>query len=148
MRRAAAAGAVAAAGGVVGVRETVGRDNFDRSVSFYRVAIPGWAVYKATDLASRSWPKAERDARFTELHRKWAPAALAKIIELRGFYIKVGQMASSNVGNAFPEEWVRTMEVLQDQVPHKVTPCHVVECIVRAYSVRCSDLNPDHISGS
>ncbi len=63
--------------------------------------------------------QAERDAAFDALHEEWAPRALAKILELRGFYIKVGQMAASNVGNAFPELWVRTMEVLQDRVPHK-----------------------------
>lgn len=73
----------------------------------------------------------DRDRVFEVLHEEWAPKALAKILELRGFYIKVhksvfrfaqqlnltapssqvGQMAASNVGNAFPEKWVRTMEV-------------------------------------
>jgi hypothetical protein len=58
-------------------------------------------------------PQKQRDAQFAPLHDEWAPKALNKILELRGFYIKTGQMAASNVGNAFPDKWVRTMEVSQ-----------------------------------
>lgn len=105
--------------GILAIREYVGEDNFDRSLSFYRVAAPGYLIYKATDLSTRSLPPSERTAKFEELHKVWAPRALDKILELRGFYIKVGQMAASNIGNAFPDIWVRTMEILQDNVPHK-----------------------------
>jgi aarF domain-containing kinase len=103
--------------GVVAVRETVGSENFDRSMSFYAVAIPGYCNYRYMDLRTRNIPQAERDKKFEKLHKVWAPAALEKILELRGFYIKVGQMAATNIGNAFPDKWVRTMEVLQDNVP-------------------------------
>lgn len=94
LRAAMTTGAAVAVGGTIAVREKVGRDNFDRSVSFYKVAIPGWCVYKVTDLSTRHVPKKERDARFTSLHNTWAPRALAKILELRGFYIKVSLQPS------------------------------------------------------
>ena len=108
-----------ASGLFLGARELLGRENFDRSMSFYRVAIPGYAIYKWTDWRTKSMPQKGRDARFEELHEKWASAALAKIVELRGFYIKVGQMGATNIGNAFPATWVRTLEVLQDNAPAK-----------------------------
>ena len=38
---------------------------------------------------------------------------------LPGFYIKTGQMAASNIGNAFPKVWQNTLSVVQDQCPHK-----------------------------
>ena len=88
--------------GLLGARESVGRENFDRSLSFYSVALPGYLVYKATDLRTRNFPQEERDKRFDALHEEWAPAALKKIVELRGFYVKIGQMAATNIGNAFP----------------------------------------------
>lgn len=153
------AGTSALGAAVLFERNSLGSDNFDRSVSFYRVAIPGYIIYKATDWLTRSctlevlststikmnskvvvvaltFVVQEREVRFAALHAEWAPRALAKILELRGFYIKVsniifvrhvldflngsyksrnifqvGQMAASNVGNAFPDIWVRTMEV-------------------------------------
>jgi predicted unusual protein kinase regulating ubiquinone biosynthesis (AarF/ABC1/UbiB family) len=119
IRRFALGTASVTTGGVIMIREYIGRDNFDRTISFYRVAAPGYIIYRITDYSTRSSPPEERSAKFAELHKVWAPRALDKILELRGFYIKVGQMAASNIGNAFPDIWVRTMEVLQDNVPHK-----------------------------
>ena len=80
-----------------------------------RWPFPGTATIDTWTYA-RNIRKAERDKKFEKLHKVWAPAALEKILELRGFYIKVGQMAATNIGNAFPDKWVRTMEVLQDNV--------------------------------
>ena len=42
-----------------------------------------------------------------------------KILELRGFYVKTGQMCATNIGSAFPKKWASTMSVLQDGVPPK-----------------------------
>jgi len=44
---------------------------------------------------------------------------LNKILELQGFYVKSGQMAAANIGNAFPPIWVDTMSVLQDECPSR-----------------------------
>mmetsp|Transcript_9354 Transcript_9354/g.12264 ORF Transcript_9354/g.12264 Transcript_9354/m.12264 type:complete len:665 (-) Transcript_9354:256-2250(-) len=112
-------GVIGSTGVVIIIRELFGRDNFDRTLSFYQVAGPGYLIYKYTDLTTRSIPASEREERFNELHKIWAPRALEKILELRGFYIKIGQMAASNIGNAFPDIWIRTMEVLQNNVPHQ-----------------------------
>jgi len=54
-----------------------------------------------------------------ELDREASQQALDKILELEGFYVKNGQMAASNIGNAFPKIWVDTMSVLQDECPSK-----------------------------
>ena len=53
--------------GVVAVRETVGSENFDRSMSFYAVAIPGYCNYRYMDLRTRNIPQAERDKKFEKL---------------------------------------------------------------------------------
>jgi aarF domain-containing kinase len=45
--------------------------------------------------------------------------ALETMLELRGFYIKSGQICAANIGNAFPKIWQETLSPLQDQVPHK-----------------------------
>lgn len=36
-----------------------------------------------------------------------------------GFYVKSGQMAAANIGNAFPPIWQKTMAPLQDECPSR-----------------------------
>lgn len=117
--RACAATGVAAAGGALAVREAVGHENFDRAMRFYALAVPGYVEYKICDVRTKGLPQGERDEAFEALHGRYAPRALDIILELGGFYTKTGQMAASNIGNAFPDTWVQTMEVLQDNVPAK-----------------------------
>jgi len=52
LRKLGLAAAGSSVGGALLVREAVGKDNFDRSVHFYYVALPGYLVYKATDLTT------------------------------------------------------------------------------------------------
>jgi hypothetical protein len=52
LRKIGAGTAVGTVGGTLWVRHAVGEDNFDRSVRFYYVALPGYLVYKATDLTT------------------------------------------------------------------------------------------------
>eukprot|EP00968_Pinguiococcus_pyrenoidosus_P013092 scaffold1175_cov248-Pinguiococcus_pyrenoidosus.AAC.11 len=73
----------------------VGPENFDRALRFYRVAIPGYLQYKLTDIRTRGGDPHARDDAFQKLHRIWAPDALDIILQLRGFYIKIGQVARS-----------------------------------------------------
>lgn len=40
-----------------------------------------------------------------ELHKETSLKGLNKILELQGFYVKSGQMAAANIGNAFPPIW-------------------------------------------
>ena len=40
-------------------RKAIGADNFERSVNFYRMALPGYCIYKFHDLTTRDWPQEE-----------------------------------------------------------------------------------------
>eukprot|EP00984_Skeletonema_dohrnii_P026132 scaffold15425_cov141-Skeletonema_dohrnii-CCMP3373.AAC.5 len=70
------------------------------------------------------------DEVWDELHEETSKAGLDKIMELQGFYVKSGQMAAANIGNAFPKIWQDTMSVLQDECPSE--PFEVVKSIVES----------------
>jgi aarF domain-containing kinase len=89
-------------GGLVGLK---------RAASFYSLAIPKYLEYRYhmyADSEEHKWDK---------LHEDTSQLGLQKILELRAFYIKSGQMVSANMGNAFPLIWQNTMSVLQDGCP-------------------------------
>lgn len=95
----------------------VGDDNNDgllRSLSFYSRAVPLYARYRLLQMRKTA-PQEEWDS----LDEYASKVGLDKILELGGFYIKAGQMAASNIGNAFPKIWQNTMSVLQDDCPYK-----------------------------
>ncbi|GAX28066.1 aarF domain-containing kinase [Fistulifera solaris] len=93
-----------------------------RSIQFYSFAIPWYVVYRYH--LFRQSPQETWDA----LDHKASQQALEKILQLQGFYIKCGQMAAANIGDAFPVIWQQTMHPLQDQVP--ALPFHVITSIL------------------
>ena len=88
-----------------------GDEALPRLVTTYKVAIPGFLAYRAVQFEHQTLRPLQglpvntvlKDAQFEELHQKWAPRALAMMLELRGFNLKSGQMVASNFGNVFPE---------------------------------------------
>jgi len=89
-------------------------------MSFYSLGIPTYLKYRYL-LAFHP----DNDSLWDSAHKSASLAGLEKIKELRGFYIKTGQMCATNIGNAFPQIWQQTMSVLQDGVPPK--PMSVVK---------------------
>lgn len=89
-----------------------GSEGLYRAASFYSLAIPTYVRYRLHQAVFQS-PQETWDT----LDRETSQKGLEKILSLRGFYIKCGQMAAANVGNGFPEIWQRKMSVLQDQCP-------------------------------
>jgi aarF domain-containing kinase len=90
-----------------------GGEGLQRAVSFYSVAIPKYLQY-------RYYQMYESDKQiWEELDSVTSQQGLAKILELKGFYVKCGQMAASNIGDAFPKVWQETMSVLQDRCPEE-----------------------------
>mmetsp|Transcript_61199 Transcript_61199/g.167794 ORF Transcript_61199/g.167794 Transcript_61199/m.167794 type:complete len:569 (+) Transcript_61199:296-2002(+) len=111
--------------------DTFGYDNLKRSMSYNQVAIPGFVAYKYTDWKTkpeRGVSPEERNAAFAKLDEEWAGKALEKIYELRGFYVKNGQMIAGNVGDAAPPIWQDTMKPLLDDCPN--IPFEVVKGVV------------------
>uniref|UniRef100_A0A7S2EI95 ABC1 atypical kinase-like domain-containing protein n=1 Tax=Ditylum brightwellii TaxID=49249 RepID=A0A7S2EI95_9STRA len=111
---AAAAGLATSAAIVKYVRDEVGgTEGLVRTASFYSLAIPKYIEYRM-----HMWYGSPDDV-WDDLHRETSQKGLDKMLELKGFYIKSGQICASNIGNAFPRIWQDTMSVLQDQCPHK-----------------------------
>lgn len=104
--------AVTVAGGIKYVHDHVGgTEGLARTMSFYSIAIPKYLEYRLHMF------KESPDEVWDELDRVTSRQGLEKILELRGFYIKSGQLAAANIGNAFPPIWQDTMSVLQDECP-------------------------------
>ena len=90
-----------------------GTEGLRRAGSFYALAIPKYAEYRYHQFCQSPqhvWDK---------LDETTAHEALRKMLELKGFYIKTGQICAANIGNAFPKYWQHTLSVLQDQCPFK-----------------------------
>lgn len=107
------AAALLVCGGGLSYYEHVGgtMEGLLRSLNFYSFAIPWYMVYRFHLFLQSP------DETWDALDRKASRQALDKILELQGFYIKCGQMAAANIGDAFPLIWQETMQPLQDQVP-------------------------------
>ena len=90
-----------------------GTEGLLRAGSFYTLAIPKYVEYRYHQF--RQSPQHVWD----KLHQTTAHEALRKMLELKGFYIKSGQICAANIGNAFPKSWQQTLSVLQDQCPFK-----------------------------
>lgn len=121
LRAAAASTLVGCGAGTYYISEQVGGwDNLARSMSYNTLAVPGFIAYKYTDWRTkpeRGVSLEDRNAAFLELDRKYSKLALEKVNELKGFYIKNGQMIANNVGDAAPPLWQETMKPLLDHCP-------------------------------
>lgn len=70
-----------------------GFEGIQRSATFYSYAIPKYILYRY-----HVW-KQSPDEVWDAMDRETSQGALKKIQELRGFYIKSGQLAAANVGD-------------------------------------------------
>jgi aarF domain-containing kinase len=103
---------ITVAGAVRKLHDEVGStEGLKRAISFYSLAIPKYVEYQW-----HLWRKSS-DEVWDDLDTRTSKVGLDKIRELKGFYVKCGQMCAANIGDAFPEVWQDTMSVLQDQVP-------------------------------
>jgi len=89
-----------------------------RACNFWRRAFPFFLRYKWAEWRINSEEKTEeaREQRWDRLHDYYAPFLLRHILELRGYFIKVGQFASSR-NDFIPARVLRELSTLQDQVP-------------------------------
>lgn len=88
-----------------------GTEGLYRALSFYKLAIPKYILYRYHSYIQSP------DHVWEELDKETSQQGLDIILQLRGFYIKCGQICAANFGDAFPEIWQKTMSVLQDQCP-------------------------------
>lgn len=51
------------------------------------------------------------------------------IDELRGLYIKMGQMGAANIGNMYPDIWVQVLRKFEDDCPYEpIEKIHEIIC--------------------
>lgn len=89
-----------------------------RAGDFWIRAAPLLMRYRIEEQISNRFIRdpAEKQRRWDRLHDRCAPKALASILALRGFYIKVGQVASSR-NDFMPMQIIKALSTLQDDVP-------------------------------
>ena len=90
-----------------------------RAIKFWRHVFPIVVDYKFTEywymVAHKNDPS--RRARTWEaLHTKHAPTGLKVVLDLRGLYVKIGQVLSSRA-DFIPRQYVDVFSTLQDQAP-------------------------------
>jgi aarF domain-containing kinase len=137
---------VATLGGYAWLTSEFGPETVPRLVRAYRDAIPAFIAYKTVYVFQEQLPAAlgrPVDAAavaraYEALHAVWAPRFLRAALDLKGFYLKSGQMAASNYGNVFPREWQTVFEPLLDQ--HPAQPFDAVSAYV------CAELNVADLS--
>ena len=67
-------------------------------------------------LTMKYYDRKKRDEIYETLHSRYADKALDIILEMRGLFIKIGQVLSSRP-DFIPEQYVNVMQVVQDEVP-------------------------------
>ena len=90
-----------------------------RPAKFWSKLLPVFLHYKSTQfylnsIASKS--QAEKDLVYEKLHEKYADQVLDLILDLRGIYIKIGQVGAMRA-DIFPETYRKRFQVLLDRVP-------------------------------
>ena len=90
-----------------------------RSMHFWYTAFPIWAQYKALEyyFTGADWTVAE--PYFEYLHNRHAPAAEKLCLDLRGFYLKGAQVASTR-DDLLPPQYLAFCKRFQDQVPSEL----------------------------
>ncbi|KAA8496095.1 Uncharacterized protein FVE85_2250 [Porphyridium purpureum] len=94
-------------------------ERIKRSVTFWSRVVPILLKYRQTkrriESSSTYLSKQEREEIWNQTH-EWGSDELINVIqELKGFYVKSGQVISSRV-DLFPEPYIRKLSVLQDSI--------------------------------
>lgn len=93
-------------------------ENVYRAIRFWQKVGPIVAHYKFTKLwlNFRNAAPELRTETWTKLHHRHAPTSLDVILELRGLYVKIGQVMSSRA-DFVPRPYIDAFGRLQDEVP-------------------------------
>ncbi|KAH9121970.1 hypothetical protein LEN26_010427 [Aphanomyces euteiches] len=92
---------------------------FARSMFFYYNAIPAYIHYRSVQMYIEDIGKLgpeEADAWYNYLHDKYATPLYGTVLSLRGFYIKLAQIASTR-GDFLPKQYMDHCKTLQSDAP-------------------------------
>jgi aarF domain-containing kinase len=89
---------------------------FQRSLTFWSKAAPIYAVYRYKEWEFQDKTEEEYDQELVRLHNKYADNVLSIILDMKGFYIKIGQMGSQR-DDFVHEAFLKRLRTLQNSVP-------------------------------
>ena len=93
--------------------------------------------YRWIELKQKYFPPATEElanAAYDELHQQYAEIVMKTLRDLRGFYIKVGQVLG-NRSDMLPELYIEKLRKLEDQVPHALTAAQAKETICKELGI-------------
>ena len=102
-------------------------EGLSRTLRVLRSIAPMFVDFQATKFRVRALPAEEQDEAFAAYHQHWANEPLKMCLELRGYYLKLGQ-ALAGQPDLLPDAYGRSLKVLQTEVPPK--PFRVIKDIV------------------
>ena len=97
-----------------------------RALTFWSKVLPILAAYKAVEV--KGGTEAEMEAKYEELHDWGSDRLQGAINELKGFYVKTGQVISTRV-DLFPEQYTSKLASLQDDLD--AMPAEQIKAIVQ-----------------
>eukprot|EP00903_Cladosiphon_okamuranus_P009325 g8894.t2 len=87
-----------------------------RSAVFWSQALPIWLRYRVVQWRVDGLPEKEQEAAYKPLHDQYAKEAVDIILRLKGFYIKIGQLASTRA-DFLPPQYYERVKMLQSDTP-------------------------------
>jgi aarF domain-containing kinase len=108
-----------------------GIERTKRAIEFYKRVLPVLAAYKAKEIELKFKPAASADEeeRIWKDLDEWGSSRIAETIQdMKGFYVKTGQVISTRV-DLFPPAYTEKLQALQDGI--EPMPFELVEGVVR-----------------
>jgi predicted unusual protein kinase regulating ubiquinone biosynthesis (AarF/ABC1/UbiB family) len=103
--------------GFIDSKPLSGPERTARALKFWSKVVPILGAYKAAELQGErtSMSEEELEAKYEELHEWGSERLEAAIKDLKGFYVKTGQVISTRV-DLFPEQYTSRLASLQDDL--------------------------------
>lgn len=92
-----------------------------RSVTFWSRAMPIYVHYRFVQWMVDGLADAQQDLAYNALHDRYAADVEALVFEMRGFYLKTAQLAST-LDSFLPEQYMKWCKDCQDAVPTELEP--------------------------
>lgn len=125
----------AGGGGVYAYKD----EGLRRSIVFWGQAFPIFVHYKFVEWRLKNSPQEERNARFEQLHNKYAPTVYNLTLKLRGFFLKCAQIVSVR-SEMVPTQYLTFLRTLQDNVPPEYTQTEVRAMVERSLGKPLSEV--------
>ncbi|KAJ8901214.1 hypothetical protein NDN08_007063 [Rhodosorus marinus] len=121
-------GATLLGGAAAGTAQYQLDEGIQRSVEFWRVALPTYLHYRMVEYQVKDRTDIEQTKAYSKLHQRYSPEIEKLVYYLRGFYLKLMQIGSTR-DEFVPEEYMKWAKKTQDDVPPELTGPQVRELV-------------------